>query len=126
MVTTGSIWGGTFRFVRGNVGPIVIWGVIVLLVSLLSTLVMGSFYQDRLTAMQSGAVPSAHLGMIFLPAVIWLVVFTMLWAAVFRAVLFPEERRFAYLRIGMDELRLLGTVLILFVGGYIGLLVDRI
>jgi len=119
MVTVGSILSGTFRFVRGNIGPIFVWAGIVVLISLSSRLVMAPFYQERLADMQSGTPPSPHLGTVFLPALFWIAVLTILWAAAFRAVFFPEQRRFAYLRVGMDELRLLGTSLVLFVGGYI-------
>ena len=123
MVTIGSIWSGTFRFVRGNVGPALVWGGVIVLVTLISTLVMGPFYQARLADLQSGAPPTPHFAAVFLPAIVGVAVFTILWAAVFRAVLFPEERRFAYMRAGMDELRLLGTLLVLFVGGYLVVLI---
>ncbi|HWI86717.1 MAG TPA: hypothetical protein VNT42_10405, partial [Sphingomonas sp.] len=51
-----------------------------------------------------------------------LLIFVVLWTAVFRAVIFPAESRFAYLRAGMDELRLLAVMLILMIGGYLALL----
>ncbi len=38
----------------------------------------------------------------------------VLYNAVFRAVLFPADRAAAYLRLGMDELRLLGLMVALF------------
>jgi hypothetical protein len=123
MVTIGSIWSGTFRFVRDNIGPILIWSVLVVLMSVGSSLVMAPFYQQRLAEMQAGTPPSPHIGAMFLPSVFWLAILTMLWAAAFRAVFFPGERRFAYLRLGMDELRLLGTALVLFVGGYLAAII---
>jgi hypothetical protein len=119
MVTIGSIWGGTFRFVRGNLRSALVWGCIIVLMSLVSTLVMGPFYQARLEGMQTGAPSAPNFGAVLIPTVVGIVVFTILWAAVFRAALFPEQSRFAYMRAGMDELRLLGTLLALFVGGYL-------
>lgn len=123
MVTIGSIWGGTFRFIRNNIGPVLIWSGIVLLVTLVSGLAMAPFYQQRLVELQSGIPAQPRFGAMFLPGLIWIALLTILWAAAFRAVFFPEQRRFAYMRLGMDELRLLGTSLILFLGGYIVMLI---
>lgn len=123
MVTIGSIWGGTFRFIRSNIGPVLIWSGVVLLVTLVSGLAMAPFYQQRLAELQSGIPAQPRLGAMFLPGLIWVALLTILWAAAFRAVFFPEQRRFAYMRLGMDELRLLGTSLILFLGGYIAMLI---
>jgi hypothetical protein len=54
------------------------------------------------------------------------VVFLVLVAASQRAVLQPEREGFAYLRLGMDELRLVGLGLFLFIVFYIGLLIAGI
>ena len=131
MVTIGSIWGGTVRFVRGNIGAILVWSLIIFAVSLLSMLVMAPFQQARLAATQAGAAVPPNFANFSGAMLIALGAFVILWAAVFRAVLFPADRRFFYLRLGMDELRLLGTVLVVFVGGYLvvvlgGLLVSMV
>lgn len=119
MVTIGSIWGGTVRFVRGNIGAILVWSLILFAISLLSTLVMAPFQQVRLAAMQNGASAAPNLAGSFGVMLLMFATFVILWAAAFRAVLFPDDRRFFYLRLGMDELRLLGAMLVLFVG-YLG------
>jgi hypothetical protein len=116
MVTIGSIWGGTVRFVRGNIGAILVWSLILFATSLLSVLVMTPFQQARLAAMQNGAPAAPNLAGFFAVMLLMFATFVILWAAAFRAVLFPDDRRFFYLRVGMDELRLLGTMLVLFVG----------
>jgi len=126
MITIGSIWGGTIRFVRSNTGPILVWSLIIFATSILSMLMMGPYYQARLAAMQGGSATLPSFAGFFGVALIALGVFVLLWAAVFRAVLFPEDRRFFYLRLGMDELRLLGTVLVVFVGGYLAVVVGGV
>jgi len=123
MVTIGSIWGGTVRFVRGNIGAILVWSLIIFAVSLLSMLVMAPFQQARLAAIQSGAAAPPNFAGFFGAMLIALGAFVILWAAAFRAVLFPGDRRFFYLRLGMDKLRLLGTILVVFVGGYLVVIV---
>ena len=117
MVTVGSILSGTFGFVRANVRSILVWSGLLVLLSLASMALMRPFYAQQLAEPQGGTLPMPHLGMFGLVMILFFVVFLVQYAAVFRAVLFPEQSRFAYLRLGMDELRLLGTMLILAIGG---------
>ncbi|WP_442679732.1 hypothetical protein ACSBM8_00570 [Sphingomonas sp. ASY06-1R] len=101
-----------------------IWTAILFAASLISAaLFMGPIYTARLQTMQTGMPASGAVGSAILVGLLFVLLFTVLWAAVFRAVLRPEERSFAYLRLGMDELRLLGAVLIVLVGGYLAFLV---
>jgi hypothetical protein len=119
MVTVGSILGATFRFAGDNVRAILVWSGIIFLMSLVTMLIMRPFYAAQVAALQGGAVAPPNVGMLFLTITLSLLVFVVLWAAVFRAVLFPKESRFAYLRVGMDELRLLGCVLALLIAFYL-------
>jgi hypothetical protein len=126
MVTVGSIWGETLRFVRANLVAIAVWGAIIFAMGLLSMLLMAPFYQAQLAAAEGGTPQVPNLGGFFLLLLLMLVGFVILWAAVFRAVLFPERKTFFYLRVGMDELRLFATVLVVFVGGYIVVLIGSV
>ena len=119
MVTVGSILGATFRFMGDNVRAILVWSSIIFLMSLLTMLIMSPFYAAQVAALQGGAAAPPNVGMLFIPIALSLLVGVVLWAAVFRAVLFPKESRFAYLRVGMDELRLLGCVLVLLIAFYL-------
>ncbi len=119
MVTVGSILSGTFRFVRDNVRSVLIWSGLLVFVSLASMALMRPFYAQQLAEAQAGAPPMPNFGMFGLAMILFVIVFLVQYAAVFRAVLFPEQSRFAYLRLGIDELRLLGTGLILAVAGSI-------
>lgn len=115
MVTVGSILRGTFQFARSNIPAILVWGAVFLVTSLLMlTLMMRPIYEAQLVTLQAGTnvMPSFGLGF-WLAFPVMTILFLALWAAVFRAVLFPAESRFFYLRFGMDELRLLGLMLLL-------------
>ncbi|WP_420137708.1 hypothetical protein [Sphingomonas sp.] len=101
-----------------------IWTAILFVASLLSgALFMGPIYVARLQALQNGISPAPAIGSFVLIGLLFILLITVLWAAVFRAVMRPEERSFAYLRLGMDELRLLAAVLIIMVGGYLVFLI---
>lgn len=119
MVTVGSILGGTFRFVRGNVRAILVWSGVLFLLNLVVIAMLQPLYAAQVAALQTDAPSAAGMGWIWLTIPLSLFAFVMLWAAVFRAVLLPQESRFAYMRLGMDELRLLGCLLILIVGFYL-------
>jgi len=122
MVTVGSILSGTFRFVRGNLAVIAVWSAIIFVLSLASMTAMAPF-QTQMAAMQPGAQQLPNLGGFFVAMLVMMIAFIVLWAAAFRAVLLPERNSFFYLRVGMDELRLLGVVLVVFVGGYVAALI---
>jgi hypothetical protein len=51
-----------------------------------------------------------------------IVLWTVLFGATFRALLAPEDGRFGYLRIGMDELRLFVTLVVLYLVLYVAIL----
>jgi len=126
MVTVGSILSGTFRFIGNNVRAIMVWSGIIFLLSLIMMVMMRPWYEAQIAMLQqqAGAVPAMPpVGSFFLAMFVGLVVFVMLAAATFRAVLFPEQDRFAYLRLGMDELRLLGCALVLIICFYLIMIV---
>jgi len=124
MVTVGSILGGTFRFIGNNVRAILVWSAVLFLLTLIMMAMMRPLYEAQIAALQqAAAAPAAPpVGSFLLAMPVGLVVLVMLGAAAFRAVLFPEQDRFAYLRLGMDEVRLLGTTLILIIGFYIAMI----
>lgn len=122
MVTVGSILSGTFGFVRDNIRAVLVWSGLLTLFSLVSMVGMRPFYEAQLAQAQQAqpVAPSLpHPAIFMLVMLAFVLVFLVQFAAVFRAVLFPQESRFAFLRLGMDELRLLGAMAVLIVGGFI-------
>jgi len=125
MVTVGSILSGTFRFVGNNVRAILVWSAIIFVLNLVMMATMRPLYETQIAMLQQAGAPPAMpaIGPFFLAMLVGLAVFVMLAAATFRAVLFPEQGRFAYLRLGMDELRLLGCALVLIICFYLIMIV---
>jgi len=139
MVTIGSILEATFRFARANVRVIAIWSAVNLVVAIAMRILLQPVYQAQLAAIDAAAQGVAStpppMGMSFLIFVPMTLIFIVLYNAVFRAVLFPQESKAAYLRVGMDELRVLGllvamgvvaTVAIVLFGILIGLVVGAL
>lgn len=114
MVTVGSIMRGTFQFVRSNIVSILIWSLLLLVSSLLMMAMMRPVYEARLATLQTGVTVAPYFGPAFWVGFpVMAILMIVIWAAGFRAVLRPAETRFFYLRLGMDELRLLGLFLVL-------------
>lgn len=115
MVTVGSILRGTFQFARDNILAILVWSALTLAAGLVMALtMMRPIYAAQLAALQTGGNALPSFGPAFwLLAGVMVILLLVLWAAVFRAVLLPIESRFFYLRLGMDEARLLGLLLLM-------------
>src|SRR6478609_2921381 len=116
MVTAGSILGDTFRFVRANLPSIAVWGGISLLMSIAMRALMGPVYAAQAEALAQGIQPQISFGPLALGWLVMVVVLIVQYAAVFRAVLFPEESAAFYLRLGWDEARLFGLIALLWLG----------
>ncbi len=110
-----------FRIIRREPATVAIWAVILLVLSLGATAVMAPMLRGMMTTFTPGATPTvtqmAALGniwRIYLVAIpLELIALSVFSAAVYRTVLRPEEKGFARLRIGPDELRLMGLYLLL-------------
>ena len=113
-----------FRIAREKPRVLMVWAVLNLVISVVMALVLvGAFGQTlvELEAMsQEGAEDPAQALALFqrlaplyalmIPA--GLLVIAVTSAAVYRIVLRPQDDRFAYLRLGRDEFRLVGLMLI--------------
>ena len=114
MVTVGSILRGTLQFVRSNIPAIAAWSGLLLVSMLLMVLLMRPIYEAQLATMQTGTPVLPSFGPFFwLIIPVMTVLFLVIWAAGFRAVLRPADSRFFYLRLGMDEARLFGLLILL-------------
>lgn len=114
MLSVGGIVSETFGFVRRNVGVIAVWCVVYMATTVAMGLLMRPMADAQLTAM-TGNPPQMPSGMAGYMAMLYLLLGTLfiaLFNAAFRAVLKPEQSMAAYLRLGMDELRLLGLTLL--------------
>lgn len=114
-----------FRLAKRSPMTILVWAVFYIVVTALVIAVaggaMGQFMQMA-TTMESGAEPSdaemmafmsAYFSMLGLILPISLVLGSVSYAAVNRAVVRPSESAFGYLRLGMDEVRVFVVSLVL-------------
>ena len=134
-MTVGSILGGGFRLLKERPGVVAAWALVYFALTVASALATrfllapmggaaaGAGGVVRVVPARSASVLGANFGWFMLMELAVLVVAVVLMAAVQRAVLHPERRGFAYMRLGMDELRLFALALILIVLFYAGFLV---
>lgn len=124
----GRVIGGGFRLLRERPADVTIWGLLYMLAVIGMTFLMRPLMNSQMHAI--GGDPQAALGnfgaimgWFFLFGLLFFVLYVILIAASQRAVLQPERRGFFYLRLGMDELRLLALTAIFLIGFYIALIV---
>lgn len=116
MVSVGSIITGGFRLFREQPVAVVVWGLIYGVLTAGSSLFMASAMQGQLAAVQAGTgSPYAMLSWMIPGYIVMILVGLVMSAAAFRAVIRPEAKSAAFLRLGGDELRLFGLAIIWFV-----------
>lgn len=113
-----------FRIAREKPRVILVWAVLNLVVSVVMGLVLVGLFGDTLVELEAMSQQGAEdpeqamalmqrlapLYALMIPA--GLLVIAVTSAAVYRIVLRPHDDRFAYLRLGADEFRLVGLMLI--------------
>ncbi|HEY1607367.1 MAG TPA: hypothetical protein VGF77_17400 [Allosphingosinicella sp.] len=130
-MNAGTVIGGGFRLMRERPLAVAVWFVLYLAATVainLATLPWLRSTQAEFAATNSGAMsPAAFMGAMLGRAVlfglIFIILYVVLIAASQRAVLRPGPDRFFYLRLGMDELRLLALAIILAILFYFGAIV---
>lgn len=109
-MTIGSLMAGGFRLIRERPGAMLIWTIIQLVIAIVTGFATAAILQGSFDAALSGETAesiqlAAGLKYVLLGAA-GLVVSTILYAAVQRAILRPDEGGPGWLRLGMDEVRL--------------------
>ncbi|WP_167300246.1 hypothetical protein [Sphingomonas leidyi] len=132
MASVGSILGGAFGLLRERPGAVVIWAVTYCVGSLAISLIMGllMFGTVMPASADAGAALSVWAGPMFslmlLLYLCLLLLVVVLMNAVFRAMLRPQEGGFAFMRLGMDEFRMLGLVVLVCVGVFAAVLIGEL
>lgn len=135
-ISIGAAVGEGFNLIRSRPGVVISWGLVQLAVSLIGFLIMGpllaSVYWPIIKAAMAGAPPGSMPfnasnatrmeGLIYLFDLVSVFASSVIYCAVFRAVLHPERSQFAYLRVGAPELFLF----LLIVGAYIAVLIGMV
>ena len=124
-----------FRVIHRNPGAVLVWALAYIVFTLLMTALLVSLFGPQMAAfseMSSGetkdpqrvlALMGGMAGLAVIAVPLSLLLYALLYAAVFRSILTPEDRGLGYLRIGGDELRLIGLWILqffVFLGFYIG------
>jgi hypothetical protein len=128
MLSVGMIVGGAFRLIRERPGSVLMWGA----VYSLAAFAIGYFMVSSMApmmAMGERSDPNVALtamrgffARMLLVYLVFFFVYTILMTAAQRAVLRPGESDFASIRLGGDELRMIGLALFLgflFMIGYL-------
>ena len=125
MLSVSSIVSGGFRLVKEHPAAVAVWGLVYVAVGAASTFALRPFF-----AMQRGAMTGdsalamanafSTFGRLILVELLIFIVLIIVFSASQRAVLRPQDSEFAYLRLGMDELRMIGLAFFLAVVFYIG------
>jgi hypothetical protein len=141
MTSVGSIVGGAFGLVRRHPLSVFVWGLLYMAVVVALGFAMRPLFQvysemfGQILANGAGkplppealqpyiARMQAAGGIVFLAEIAMFAVLMAVFTATQRAVLRPAERGFAFLRLGMDELRMIGVGLILAIGLSVGMFV---
>jgi hypothetical protein len=127
MLTVGTIVGGAFRLVRDKPVAVLVWGLCYMVAIGVMSAVMGRTFGALASADKDPAAAMAQMssmmGTILLAEFGMMILFVVLFTATQRAVLRPEQGGFAYMRIGMDELKMFALAFVLLILLYVGMLV---
>ena len=129
MVTVGGIISGGFALLRSRPLSALAWGVIYVALSALGIFALFVPFMQFMMAnggRQAAPDPAMFMqliGQMYLFYFLLMLVLVVLLTAGLRAALRPEESSFASLRLGMDELRMVGLTLLFAIAAFILMIV---
>ena len=107
MVSVGTVINGGFRLFREQPVAVSVWGVINGVLTAITSVTMSGTLSAQLAESTRGGSPVAMLQWMVPFYLAMMLVSLVMTAAAFRAVMRPDERTAAFLRLGADEARLL-------------------
>ncbi|NYT42443.1 hypothetical protein HZY97_16845 [Sphingomonas sp. R-74633] len=131
MANVGSILGGAFGLLRERPVSVVIWaltysvGSIVLSLGLTFAM-FGALMPDPQTAVNPASMFGSMFGLMLLLYLGILFLGAIVMTAVFRAMLRPEEGGFAFMRLGMDEVRMFGLLILVIIAAFVAMLIGEL
>lgn len=125
MLTAGGILKGAFRLLRDQPKAVAAWCLLETAATALLTLAMRPLAQMQDDSGAQVAITHAAglVGWLIAGELAAFLVYAVVITAAMRAVLRPREERAAYLRLGLDELRLFGLGLLWVILLYLGITV---
>ena len=134
-MSVGSMIGGGIRLVRTQPQIVAIWAALYLLMGVVGLIAMRPWMTSMMAFQQQAAAnaaagirtppvfPADLFGQLFVIELLVGILSVIAFAAVVRATVRPVGDRFAYLRIGMDELRLVGLGILVLIAAFVAELV---
>jgi hypothetical protein len=123
-ISIGGAVNEGFSLIRRHPGSVLIWGLVKTALAVAAIALFAPLYLAMFTAVRSGAGPSAFQAMNpqviqmqsigYLIDIVQVLISSVIWCAVFRAVLHPERSMFGFLRLGATEF----FVAVLLIGAY--------
>ena len=132
MLSVGKIVGGGFGLVRERPAAVLVWTAIYFVATVAMTFAMRPYARAQMALMNGGDAQTSlarfqsMFGLSMLIQLCFFVLYMVLLAAALRAALRPEEGGVAFIRLGGDELRLIGLAIFIFVCFYLGFIVIAI
>jgi hypothetical protein len=128
MASVGSILGGAFGLLRERPISVVAWAVTYSVGSIVLSLgltfaMFGAMMPDPQAAANPASMFGSMFGLVLLVYLGIIFIWALVTTAVFRAMLRPEDGGFFFMKLGMDELRMFGLVILLAIAGTIALIV---
>lgn len=124
MISAGSILEGGFGLIRERPMAVAAWGLIYLAALVGISLAVQPMVAGMGTDPQAiAANMSSTFGQLMLVQFGFFILFVAMWTAAQRAILRPSDGGFAFMRLGMDEVRILVLMVVLGILFYVGLVV---
>jgi hypothetical protein len=131
-IAVGGAINEGFSLIRRHPGAVLVWGVTQVVIAGATVALYAPVYLALFAAARSGAGPSAFSAMnpqimqmqslSYLIDIVQVIVSSVIWCAVFRAVLHPERGQFAFLRLSVVEF----YTVVLLIGAYFAFVVALI
>ena len=121
MISVGRILEGAFGVFREHFIAVAIWTGIYLACNVATLLAMQSFIGTAVSAADGTdpAAAAAAMGPVWLVGFFTAIVGVVLYTAAMRSVLRPDAGGIAFVRLGLDELRTLGLIILFAIGGVV-------
>jgi len=124
----GTAFGDSFRLIGRRPLSVFVWGLLILLPTAATFLVMLPMMGEVVTSTGAGAEPDfgrmlQFQGLSGLLNIVQLLMMVVVYTAVMRTIVRPRETAFFSLRLGMDELRVAVVGIAVFIGIYVAMIV---
>ncbi|MGZ8997572.1 MAG: hypothetical protein ACXW2T_01825, partial [Allosphingosinicella sp.] len=123
MISAGSVLEGAFGLIRDHPAAVAVWGLIYLAAVAGTSLAIQPLLAGATDPEAIAANMESMFGQLMLFQFGFFILFVAMWTAAQRAILRPSQEGIAFIRFGMDEVRMLILMIVLGIIFYVGLLI---